>query len=240
MMQRRGLGGRPSKAKRISHEIPKQALEETVKAYALAMERTGTSPETRMIWLLNFLYKDTDKLSGGDLLNVSDEINVYASPLKTGYYVWDIKDGKTTEAIRNASVISPRKIESFQSRLLQDLQNMLAGTVVLMKPRIAYIGCVTPNKTEFRLTRIGDPLDLLRLGLFLDTEQLGLARIRMCERGNLTRDRALNIISCGKLFFATDLRQRFCSPACGKEVRWKRYWKDKGEEIKSKRRKGGA
>jgi len=239
MMQRRVLG-RSSKAKWISHTIPKQALVETVKAYTLAMQRTGSTPETRMIWLLNFLYKDSNKLSGGDLLTLSDEISVYASPLKTGYYVWDIKDGKTTEAIRNASIISPRKIKSFQSRLLHDLQDVLAGTVVRTNPRITYFGCAKPNTNVFGLTRIGHPLDLLRLGLFLDVEQLGLARIRKCERGNLAGDTELNIIPCGKLFFATDLRQRFCSPECGKEVRWKRYWKDKGEEIKRKRRKGGS
>lgn len=230
MMQKRVLE-QPSEAKRISQTISSQALAETVTAYSAAMQRTGTTPETRMVWLLNFLYQDADRLSRGDLLNTSDEIRVYASPLKTGYYVFDTK----------ASPLSPKKIKNLQSRLLHDLQNVLVGRPVRTNSRIAYAGCATLNtKKEFQLTRIGDLLDLVRLGLFLDIEQLGLARIRTCERGNHPGNRELNILPCGKLFFATDLRQRFCSPACGKEMRWKRYWKDKGEEIKRKRRKGGV
>jgi hypothetical protein len=99
------------------------------------------------------------------------------------------------------------------------------------------VGCATPQTQEFQLTRTGALLDRLRLGLLLDLEQLGLARLRTCERGTLPGDRALHIVPCGKLFFATDLRQRFCGPACGKDVRWKRYWNDKGDAIKRKRRK---
>ena len=229
MMQKRVLE-QPSEAKRNSQTISSQALAETVKAYSGAMQRTGTTPETRMVWLLNFLYQDVDMLSRGDLLNISDEIRVYASPLKTGYYVFDTK----------ASPLSPKKIKNLQSRLLHDLQNVLAGTPVRTNPRIAYAGCATPNTKEFQLARIGDLLDLVRLGLFLDIEQLGLARIRTCERGTPPYGGELHSTPCGKLFYASDLRQRFCSPACGKEVRWKRYWKDKGEEIKRKRRKGGV
>ena len=236
-MKQRGVVRRSSHAKRMAHTIPTQAVEDTFRAYSAAMQRTGTTPETRMLWLLTFLYTDVHTLSRGDLLNVSDEINVYASPLKTGYYVVDIKEGPTTEAIRNASTIPWRTITRFQARLLQDLQDVLAGTVVKTEPKIAYVGCARPQTTEFQLTRTGDLLARLRLGLWLDLEQLGLARLRTCERGTRPGDRALHIVPCGKLFFATDLRQRFCGPACGKDVRWKRYWKDKGEEIKKKRRK---
>jgi hypothetical protein len=220
----------------MAHTITTQALEETFRAYSAAMQRTGTTPETRMLWLLTVLYTDVHTLSRGDLLNLSDELAVYASPLKSGYYVVDIKEGKTTEAIRNASIFSPRTITRFQARLLHDLQDVLAGTVVKTEPRIAYVGCATPQQ-EFQLTRTGDLLARLRLGLWLDLEQLGLARLRTCERGTLPGDRALHIVPCGKLFFATDLRQRYCGPACGKDVRWRRYWHDKGDAIKRKRRK---
>ena len=235
-MKQREVVRRSSHTKRMTHTIPAQAIEDTFRAYSAAMQRTGTTPETRMLWLLTVLYTDVHTLSRGDLLNLSDELAVYASPLKSGYYVVDIKEGPTTEAIRNASIIPLRTITRFQARLLQDLQDARAGTVVLTEPKIAYVGCATPQQ-EFQLTRTGDLLARLRLGLLLDLEQLGLARLRTCERGTLPGDRALHIVPCGKLFFAMDLRQRFCGPACGKDVRWKRYWKDHGDAIKRKRRK---
>jgi hypothetical protein len=234
----RSVLGQPSQGKRIPPTIPTQALEETAKAYSAAMQRTGTSPESRMMWLLSFLYQDVAMLSRGDRLNLSDEIQVYASPLKTGYYVWELPDGASTEAIRSASTLSSKTIAHLQSILLQDIQKVLTGTVVKTNPRIAYIGCAWPGTSKFQLTRSGNRIDLLRLTMFLDVEQVGLSRIRTCARGSQPQDRALAIRPCQKMFFATDLRQRFCSPECGKETRWKRYWKIKGEEIKRKRRKG--
>ena len=59
-------------------------------------------------------------------------------------------------------------------------------------------------------------------------------------RGQSAEDHALRVPVCGRWFYARDLRQQYCSPECGKEGRWTRYWQTNREKINRRRRKGSV
>jgi hypothetical protein len=208
--------------------------------YVTALMRVGETPEARLSWLLDFLQRDVKSLSTGDLLNLAFEIRVYGSPLRTGYYIFDLGKGNTLEQMRRSLALPMRELERGRSELMRMLTDIHRGDEIGMNDLrgLGIRGAKVPKTSQLKLAWLGDPIVVMKMRLLLDFEQVDLRRLRQCERGSEPTDRALGITPCRRWYYAHDLRQRFCSPQCGKEVRWKRWWQASGKQINEERRKG--
>jgi hypothetical protein len=201
----------------------------------------GDSVDARLNWVLMFLQRNLDTLSSGDWLNLCDEIRMYGSPLPTvgsGYYVLDIPKGCTVEALQRKSLLPRAEVRKVQQHLLRLVQDLLAGRTVTTVPlSIRLTTVLHPSGTAIVGTWTGNPLHLLVFRLLMDLQAAEVKRLRQCQRGQAAADHALGIPVCGRWFYSRDLRQQYCSPECGKEGRWTRYWRANREKINRRRRK---
>jgi hypothetical protein len=224
--------------------VPQMQLEvakQIVPARVQAGLRVGDSVEARLNWVLSFLQRDLDTLSPGDWLNLCDEIRMYGAPLPpggSGYYVIDVPKGRTVQELQHHSLLPRATIRQVQEHLLRLVQDLLAGQTVTTVPLSIRLSTVLhPNRTSIVGTWTGDPLHLLLFRLLMDLQAVEVTRLRRCERGQTSGDQASGVPACGQWFYARDLRQQYCSPGCGKEGRWSRYWHANREQINRRRRK---
>ena len=213
--------------------------QETMWSYVMAQERIGETTEHRMTWLLKFVNEDLSKLSPGAHLALSDEIRVFGAPIKTGFNLFDLPEGKTVEDVRKSSIIRLHALWRFQGELNKALKDILSGnSVILEMSKVTVGGCLHPKTSRFEVAYTSHPLHLLKFRMLLDLEQVEINRIRQCQRGKDRRDQALGVEVCERWFFAQDLRLKFCSPECGRKGRWARHWKSNRKQINERRRKG--
>jgi hypothetical protein len=219
-----------------------EAAKHIMAARMQAQLRVGDSVETRLNWVLTFLQRDLDTLSPGDWLNLCDEIRIYGSPLPqggAGYYVLDVSRGHTAQEQQRRSLLSRAQVQQAQQQLLQLVKDLLASQPVTTVPlSIRLTTVVHPHRTSIVGAWTGNPLHLLLFRLQMDLQGAEVTRLRRCERGQSSEDQALRVPVCGRWFYARDLRQQYCSPECGKEGRWTRYWQTNREKINRRRRKG--
>lgn len=219
-----------------------EAAKHMMAARAQAELRVGDSVDARLNWVLTFLQRDLETLSPGDWLNLCDEIRMYGSPLPQGgmgYYVLDVSKGHTAQDRQRHSLLPQAQVRQAQQQLLRLVRDLLAGQPVTTVPlSIRLTTVVHPNRTSIVGTWTGNPLHLLLFRLQMDLRTAELTRLRQCERGQTDGDRAAGVPVCGRWFYARDLRQQYCSPECGKEGRWTRYWQTNREKINRRRRKG--
>jgi hypothetical protein len=219
-----------------------EAAKHILAAQMQAGLRVGDSVDARLNWVLTFLQRNLDTLSSGDWLNLCDEIRMYGSPLPpdgSGYYVTDVSRDRTLQERQHHSLLPRAQVQEAQQQLLRLVQDLLAGQTVTTIPlSIRLTTMVYPNRTSIVGTWIGPPLHLLLFRLQMDLLAAEVKRLRKCERGKSVQDHSLGVPVCGRLFYTRDLRQQYCSPECGKEGRWTRYWHANREKINRRRRKG--
>jgi hypothetical protein len=230
--------------RRGQQEVPaaqKEMAKQILTARVQAGIRVGDSLDARLSWVLTFLQRDLDVLSPGDWLNLCDEIRMYGSPLPTGfhgYYVIDIPKGRTSEELQRHAHLPRKQVQQAQRHLLQLVNDLLAGKTVTTVPLSIRLAAQRhPSGTSIAISWTGDPLHLLLFRFLTDLQAAEITRLRQCERGQSAEDRELGLAVCGRWFYARDLRQHFCSPVCGKEGRWTRYWQANREKINRRRRK---
>lgn len=218
------------------------AAKHVVAARLQAGLRVGESVDARLTWVLMFLQRDLDALSSGDWLNLCDEIHVYGSPPppgSSGYYIIDVPKGRKAQESKRSAVLSRTEIQEAQRQLLRLVDDLLTGQTVTTVPLSIRLSTVLhPRRTTIEGTWTGNPLHLLVLRLLMDLQAAEATRVRQCARGQAAKDHALGVPTCGRWFYARDLRQLYCSPSCGKEGRWTRYWRTNREKINRRRRKG--
>ncbi len=219
-----------------------EAAKQILAARVQAGIRVGDALDARLSWALSFLQRDLGPLSPGDWLNLCDEIRMYGAPLPPGfhgYYVIDVPKGRTVEAMQRQALLSRAEVQEAQRHVLHLLKDLLAGQAVATVPlSIRLTAQRHPGGTSIATSWVGDPLHLLVFRLLTDLQAAEVTRLRQCERGHSAEDRAVGVASCRRWFYARDLRQQYCSPACGKEGRWSRYWQANREKINQRRRKG--
>ena len=219
-----------------------EAAKQMMMARVQAGLRVGDSVDARLNWVLTFLQRDLANLSPGDWLNLCDEIRMYGSPLPSGwsgYYVIDVPKGRTIEEQQRHSLLSRAQVQEAQPHLLRLVQDLLSGQTVTAVPLSIRLSTVLhPSRTSIVGTWTGDPLHLLLFRLLMDLQAADVTRLRQCGRGQSAEDHAAGVPVCGRWFYARDLRQQYCSPECGKEGRWSRYWRANRETINRRRRKG--
>jgi len=169
---------------------------------------------------------------------------MYGSPLPkggVGYYVLDVSKGHTVQERQRHSLLPRAQVQQAQQQLLRLVKDLLAGQPVTTVPlQIRLTTVVHPNRASIVGTWTGNPLHLLLFRLQMDLQTAEVTRLRTCERGQSAEDHALRVPVCGRWFYARDLRQQYCSPECGKEGRWTRYWQTNREKINRRRRKGSG
>lgn len=204
--------------------------------------RVGDSLEARMNWMLTFVERDLDMLSTGDWLNLCDEIKMYGSPLPpggTGFYVFDVPKSHKAQMRERHAQLPRMQVRKAQQQLLRFMKDFLDGQMVTTVPLSIRLTMVLhTHRTTIDSAWTGSPLHLLLFRLARDLQAAEVARLRQCERGKSTEDRALGVPVCGRWFYARDMRQQYCSSGCGKEGRWARYWQTNREKINQRRRKG--
>ena len=213
-----------------------------ISAQIHAGERIGHSIEARLAWVLTFLQQDLDKCSQGDWLNLCDELRMYGDPLPPvgqAFHIFDVPRGRTVEEMQRRSLLPRKLVQAVQRQLLRLVEDLHAGKTVTTMPLSIRLRSVRrPNETSIVGGWIGDPVDLLVFRLLTDLQAAEVKRLCQCKKGKSDEERALGIPMCGRWFYARDLRQQYCSPRCGKEGRWTRYWHANQEKINQRRRKG--
>ena len=231
--------------RRGQHKISQAQVEAAKQILAGRVQagmRVGDALDARLSWVLSFLQRDLGTLSPGDWLNLCDEIRMYGAPLPPGfhgYYVIDVPKGRTVEAMQRQALLSRAEVQEAQRHVLHLLKDLLAGQTVTTVPLSIRLAAQRhPSGTAIATSWMGDPLHLLVFRLLTDLQAAEVTRLRQCERGQAAEDRAVDVALCGRWFYARDFRQQYCSPACGKEGRWSRYWQANREQINQRRRKG--